>query len=241
MNKRRSFHWLTISHTLGTKLHYIKGCMMIMVMFQIRIRKSKWSDQGRFVLPASKEIGREYFCCHNDCSRTMLRVVVSTKTKSIEFSSPWHPLCCQRPWARAVFFLALRRSITGAISDKKQRNICWNQIKSKLEEMIAVPDIREFWDLKKEDTVRRDTRKAEELATKQRLEAARQFVLRRRMPSNLPECFQILGFDQIPTRKLLRERFLRLARESHPDMGGCKNTFKRYRIAYEEAIAYLNS
>jgi hypothetical protein len=104
--------------------------------------------------------------------RRMIRVFVTTRKNnepSYSFHSPWHPDCCQRPWARAVFFLAMRQAMKSAIQDGKQRKICW-------------------------------------------------------------------------TRDQLRKRFQTLALETHPDTAtGCKDEFKRYRAAYERAVAFLDS
>jgi hypothetical protein len=58
--------------------------------------------------------------------------------------------------------------------------------------------------------------------------------------SQLPDCFWSLGFEALPTRQQLRQRFLQLATVVHPDMSGTKQDFKQIKAAYELAVEYLN-
>lgn len=130
------------------------------------------------------------------------------------------------------------------IPDKAYRTLCWDALISKLEEIIALPDVTDFWDIKKEGTSRRDAQRLERKASAERLEAAKRFVYdRRNHLAELPTCFLILGFKTLPTLELLRKRFLQLARETHPDVNPhqLQNEFKRYRQAYEEAIEFLET
>ena len=56
----------------------------------------------------------------------------------------------------------------------------------------------------------------------------------------LPSCFQVLGFDEIPENKdQLKARYRQLARVVHPDSGGNVKKFIRVRRAYEESIKYI--
>lgn len=56
----------------------------------------------------------------------------------------------------------------------------------------------------------------------------------------LPSCFQVLGFDEIPENKdQLKARYRQLARVVHPDSGGNVEKFIRVRRAYEESIKYI--
>ena len=59
---------------------------------------------------------------------------------------------------------------------------------------------------------------------------------------NLPECFRILQFKQIPTIEALKYQWKKLARIHHPDISadGDPETFKVLRVAYEEARQFFS-
>lgn len=131
-----------------------------------------------------------------------------------------------------------------AISCKVHRVLCWQTIVEELESTITLPDIVDFKDIRNEILIAREARKLERQKTAERFDAAKRFVSDRRKTSAvLPTCFEILGFKRLPTLAMLRQRFLQLARETHPDLNPneLKNEFKQYREAYEQAVAYLES
>lgn len=55
----------------------------------------------------------------------------------------------------------------------------------------------------------------------------------------VPKCFTILGFGDIPSVAELKSRFHMLAKVSHPDSGGDPALFHLYKSAHTEAEKYL--
>ena len=60
-------------------------------------------------------------------------------------------------------------------------------------------------------------------------------------PVNIPECFRILGFEQVPQScEEIRARFKVLAKGAHPDGGGNDEAFIRLNTAQEQALDYIS-
>lgn len=53
--------------------------------------------------------------------------------------------------------------------------------------------------------------------------------------SNIPVCFEKLGFSQMPTVQELKSRWKQIAKTAHPDAGGDETYFVAMKAAYEEA------
>lgn len=60
-------------------------------------------------------------------------------------------------------------------------------------------------------------------------------------PASLAECFWDMGFESIPTVEELQKRYRELSLVLHPDARGTKESFQKLRIAYETALALLES
>lgn len=58
-------------------------------------------------------------------------------------------------------------------------------------------------------------------------------------PKDIPECFKLLGFTDIPDMEMLKERFRTLVKTAHPDVGGDKDYFIVVQNAYEQSAKYL--
>lgn len=54
-------------------------------------------------------------------------------------------------------------------------------------------------------------------------------------PQDIPNCFKTLGFTEIPSEKILKERYRQIAKTAHPDTGGSEEYFITVKTAYEEA------
>ena len=60
-------------------------------------------------------------------------------------------------------------------------------------------------------------------------------------PVVVPECFRILGFEQIPeSAEEIRARFKALVKEAHPDTGGNNEAFIKLNTAQTQALEYIN-
>ena len=61
-------------------------------------------------------------------------------------------------------------------------------------------------------------------------------------PTEIPECFRVLGFVEVPTDKAaVAERYRQLAKVSHPDAGGNAGEFQALQRAYQEAVQLVGS
>jgi hypothetical protein len=58
-------------------------------------------------------------------------------------------------------------------------------------------------------------------------------------PKNIPECFKLLGFSDIPDADSLKDRWKQLAKTSHPDTGGNAEYFNQVKQAYDKAFEFL--
>ncbi len=58
-------------------------------------------------------------------------------------------------------------------------------------------------------------------------------------PKDIPECFKILGFSEIPSKEILKERYRQIVKAAHPDVGGSEQYFITIKNAYEEAEKVL--
>ena len=54
-------------------------------------------------------------------------------------------------------------------------------------------------------------------------------------PKDIPQCFLLLGFNDIPTSEELKKRYKELAKVNHPDAGGNNEYFISIQNAYETA------
>lgn len=54
-------------------------------------------------------------------------------------------------------------------------------------------------------------------------------------PKNIPPCFLILGFSEIPGEDELKKRYRELVKVAHPDKGGSQEYFMKIKSAYEDA------
>ena len=55
--------------------------------------------------------------------------------------------------------------------------------------------------------------------------------------NKFPDCLTVLGFSDWPKdAKEIKDRFHKLAREKHPDMGGSSQEFENINQAYNEAM-----
>lgn len=58
-------------------------------------------------------------------------------------------------------------------------------------------------------------------------------------PKDIPECFKVLGFTEIPQASELKTRYRTIVKTAHPDVGGEANYFMAVQAAYDEAEKYL--
>lgn len=56
----------------------------------------------------------------------------------------------------------------------------------------------------------------------------------------IPQCFLILGFQDIPTPPELEQRYKQLVKIAHPDKGGDADMFKAYTQARDAALMFYN-
>lgn len=61
------------------------------------------------------------------------------------------------------------------------------------------------------------------------------------LPSSkaIPECFRLLGFNNIPSIQELKSRYRTIVKTTHPDVGGDSDYFISVQSAYEEAEKLL--
>ncbi len=58
--------------------------------------------------------------------------------------------------------------------------------------------------------------------------------------ADIPDCFRVLGYDQLPSgRDEVTRRYRSLAKSAHPDAGGSKEQFQTLTAAYDQAMEYL--
>ncbi len=58
--------------------------------------------------------------------------------------------------------------------------------------------------------------------------------------SDIPDCFRVLGYEQIPSgRDEITRRYRSLAKSAHPDAGGSKEQFQTLTGAYDQAMEYM--
>lgn len=62
------------------------------------------------------------------------------------------------------------------------------------------------------------------------------------LPVEIPECFQVLGFEIVPADvAAVTDRYRTLAKQRHPDNGGSSESFIELQRAVEDAKKYLES
>lgn len=54
-------------------------------------------------------------------------------------------------------------------------------------------------------------------------------------PKDIPECFKILGFNDIPQPEELKTRYRQIVKTAHPDAGGAEDYFISIQNAYKQA------
>lgn len=54
-------------------------------------------------------------------------------------------------------------------------------------------------------------------------------------PREIPECFRLLGFVELPTADELKARYRQIVKTAHPDAGGTEGYFIVVKTAYEQA------
>lgn len=58
--------------------------------------------------------------------------------------------------------------------------------------------------------------------------------------AEIPDCFRVLGYEQIPGgRDEVTRRYRSLAKSAHPDAGGSKEQFQVLTAAYDKATEYF--
>ena len=55
----------------------------------------------------------------------------------------------------------------------------------------------------------------------------------------IPDCFVILGLNNEATVSDVKQAFRRLAKKTHPDVGGDAEEFKLIMGAYEQALEFV--
>lgn len=58
-------------------------------------------------------------------------------------------------------------------------------------------------------------------------------------PKDIPDCFKILGFSNIPDSTELKSRYRQVIKTAHPDAGGTQDYFITIQTAYREAEKIL--
>ena len=54
-------------------------------------------------------------------------------------------------------------------------------------------------------------------------------------PKDIPGCFKVLGFDDVPDIEKLKARYRQIVKTAHPDLGGNNEYFLTVQNAYHEA------
>ena len=57
--------------------------------------------------------------------------------------------------------------------------------------------------------------------------------------ADIPACFKVLQFNELPTPEELQKRFRQLSKVAHPDGGGSEEQFISLKSAYDEALEML--
>lgn len=305
--------------------------------FICKLTKRATTETGRIALPASIAIGRAYVCNHADQHRTMLELSIrAADDERSQFVALPHPLCCQSEWARAAYYLAVRRLLRHQIGGRDNQQRAWRAIVAALHAQLPLPAAEAFWDIQREVSQERRHVQARSAPSKKPVRPTKPSMLKRKIGSRplasrklprgrrlvsrpfatrklaskphiadasrppkksqpakkpppvarpvrpkatrapvehwnkarpavepatqspvtspsasplasapsrnsqLPDCFWSLGFETLPTRQQLRQRFLQLATVVHPDLNGTQQDFKQIKAAYELAVRYLN-
>lgn len=58
-------------------------------------------------------------------------------------------------------------------------------------------------------------------------------------PTEIPECFKVLGFTEMPTSSEVKVRYRNLAKQHHPDSGGDQASFDAIKQAAEKAARHF--
>lgn len=58
-------------------------------------------------------------------------------------------------------------------------------------------------------------------------------------PKDIPDCFKVLGFDDVPDIEKLKARYRQIVKTAHPDLGGNNEYFLTVQNAYHEAEQVL--
>lgn len=210
--------------------------------FKIRIHRSTGPSVERLHLPAAEMFGHKYFCNHPVAKRRQFLQLEILCNGSTLCYSPWHPTCCQQEWARAIFYLALRRIIkrTGEINLQDLR-----QLSSQLADFEPFPaprSLEPFEQIRKEKSFEFAQLAASRTRSARNWNQAVEFVekVKSRPRTTVPSCFKKLGLVRLPNSVAeLNKQYRKLAIESHPDRGGDSRQFKLIRRAYEQAKIHL--
>lgn len=60
-------------------------------------------------------------------------------------------------------------------------------------------------------------------------------------PKDVPDCFKLLGFTEVPDADTLKSRYRQMIKTAHPDAGGTESYFISVKTAYEEAEKMIAS
>jgi hypothetical protein len=58
-------------------------------------------------------------------------------------------------------------------------------------------------------------------------------------PKEIPDCFKVLGFTEIPSLDQLKSRYHQVIKSAHPDAGGTPDYFIAVKTAYKQAESKL--
>lgn len=59
-------------------------------------------------------------------------------------------------------------------------------------------------------------------------------------PTALPECFKVLGYQEMPSNvEDVKARYRTLSKQHHPDSGGDQKSFEAIKVASENAIRHM--
>lgn len=61
------------------------------------------------------------------------------------------------------------------------------------------------------------------------------------MPKDIPQCFLLLGFTDIPTKEEVKKAYRKMASIYHPDAGGDSENFHKFTQAKDECLKYLEN